>query len=184
MIPIFVRPEATRIALVGRAEKAVSRLTWLLDAGAAPDVWSDQPSDALISAAGSRLRHGLPSPSVLQTYHLIWVADLPRGPADDIAEAARTARVLINIEDVRALCDFHSPALVRRGALTLAVGTGGASPAVARAARERLEDAFTPAWGEALDSIAAARQTLRESGASSAALAADARSQLTTRGLI
>lgn len=184
MIPIFVSPQTVRIALVGRGERALARLSWLREAGAAPAVWSDQPTNAFAAAAGAGLLRGLPSSADVRKAHLIWVADLPPDLATALAASAREAGVLINVEDVKDLCDFHSPALVRRGALTLAAGTGGASPAVARAARERLEQAFPPAWGEALQSIAQARTVLRQSGASSTALAADARAQLANRGLI
>jgi siroheme synthase-like protein len=47
-------------------------------------------------------------------------------------------------------CDWAAPAIVRRGDLVLAVGTGGVSPAVARLVRERLEAAFGPEWAEVL----------------------------------
>jgi precorrin-2 dehydrogenase / sirohydrochlorin ferrochelatase len=50
------------------------------------------------------------------------------------------------------------PALVRRGELLLAVGTGGASPALARMLRERLEVEFGPEWGEALSVLRQVRE--------------------------
>ena len=92
--------------------------------------------------------------------------------------------MLVNVEDQLALCDFHTPAVVRRGRLTLAAGTGGASPAVARAAREQLEAAFPPAWEAALDEIAVARRALRAQDASFDALVADARARLVQHGLV
>jgi hypothetical protein len=54
---------------------------------------------------------------------------------------------------------------------------------VASIARERLEAAFPQDWGAAVDEITRARQTLRDSGAASEALAADARRRLANRGL-
>jgi precorrin-2 dehydrogenase/sirohydrochlorin ferrochelatase len=93
-------------------------------------------------------------------------------------------RTLVNVEDVLPLSDFHTPAIVRRGRLTLTAGTGGASPAVARAARERLEDAFPEGWAEATEEIADARAALREQGASFDTLVADARGRLNQRGLV
>jgi precorrin-2 dehydrogenase/sirohydrochlorin ferrochelatase len=101
-----------------------------------------------------------------------------------LAALCVSAGVLVNVEDVIALCDFHTPAVLRRGALTLAAGTGGASPAVARAARERLEDAFPEEWSHALDGIAKARAALRAQGAGPATLAADARARLAQHGLL
>lgn len=151
-------------------------------AGAEPDVWSDHPSAEFAAEAGSNLKTGLPVH--LMHYHAIWIADLPAEISDALAENARKANVLVNVEDVLEQCDFHTPAVVRRGRLTLTAGTGGASPAVARAAREQLEAAFPKDWARALDEIADARAALRASGASFAALVDDARSRLTAHGLI
>jgi len=182
MIPIYLDPAATRIALIGRDALALRRLKWLRDAGAAPDVWSDAPSAAFAEAANIVPR--LPSADELGAYHAIWIADLPRAEADLLAAAARARNVLVNVEDCLPLCDFHTPAVVRRGKLTLTAGTGGASPAVARAARERLESAFSPSWETALDEIALARTALRARDASFDTLIADARERLAHHGLI
>lgn len=182
MIPIYLDPKATRIALIGRDALAVRRLVWLRAAGAQFDVWSDAPSAEL--AAATQIERCLPTPAELATYHAIWIADLSRDEAAPLAYAARAAGVLVNVEDVVALCDFHTPAVLRRGRLTLTAATGGASPAVARAARERLEQAFPPVWEEALEEIAASRADLRAQHASFDALVADARARLAHHGLV
>lgn len=183
MIPIYIDPAAVKIMLVGRGAAALRRLTWLQQAGAAPDVWSDAPSSDLATTARS-LTRALPSGQDFACYHAVWIADLNRGEAAPLAEAARAAGVLVNVEDVIELCDFHTPAVVRRGRLTLAVGTGGASPAVTRAARERLEAAFPETWGAALNEIAASRSALREQSAGFETLIADARERLARWSLI
>jgi precorrin-2 dehydrogenase/sirohydrochlorin ferrochelatase len=181
MIPIYLDASAIRIAVVGRGALALRRVHWLRHAGAAPDVWSDAASDEL--AAACDLRPSLPSDEDLVRYHAVWIADLSQEEAASLVRAARAANVLVNVEDQIALCDFHTPAVVRRGKLTLAAGTGGASPAVARAAREQLEAAFPESWERALDEIAEARKALRERNAGSDALIDDARARLARRGL-
>ncbi len=183
MIPIYLDPTKTRIALIGRGALAAHRTRWLRDGGADPDVWSDAASDELAEAAGVRLTNRLPLRSDFGSYRVAWIVDLPRDEAERAAATAREAGVLVNVEDVVALCDFHTPAVVRRGVLTLAAATGGASPAVARIARERLEAAFPQDWGDAVDEIARARAALRGKGADGEALAADARRRLSNRGL-
>lgn len=178
MIPIYLDPAAARIALIGNGERIVRRLAWLQAAGAEPDVWADEPSAALVSAAGAALTRRMPYRAEMACYHVIWIADVPIERAQELAELARRAHVLVNVEDVQALCAFHTPAVVRQGKLTLAAGTGGASPAVARAAREQLEQAFPSSWGVALDEIAQSRAALRENHASFDELVSDARSRL------
>lgn len=67
-----------------------------------------------------------------------------------IALAARAAGALVNVVDDVASCDWAAPAIVRRGELLLAIGTGGASPALSKKLRERFQDGFGPEWAEVL----------------------------------
>jgi len=67
-----------------------------------------------------------------------------------LAAAARTAGALVNVVDDIPSCDWAMPAIVRRGELLVAIGTGGASPALARKVRERLETEYGPEWAEVL----------------------------------
>ncbi len=53
--------------------------------------------------------------------------------------AARAARVLVNVVDRPALSDFNTPAVVDRGAVVAAIGTGGASPVMAAMMRTQME---------------------------------------------
>jgi precorrin-2 dehydrogenase/sirohydrochlorin ferrochelatase len=67
-----------------------------------------------------------------------------------LAIAARAAGALVNVVDDIPACDWAMPAIVRRGELLVAIGTGGASPALARKMRERLETEYGPEWAEVL----------------------------------
>lgn len=55
-----------------------------------------------------------------------------------IAKEAEERNVLLNVVDVTPLCTFIAPAVSRRGEVTVAASTGGASPALARKFRELL----------------------------------------------
>ena len=90
----------------------------------------------------------------------------------------------MNVEDVLAYCDFHTPAIVQRGALLLTASTGGASPAAARLARMTLEAAFPEDWEAALVELADARQRARARGAAGGEIMTQAHEILTRRGLI
>jgi len=54
-----------------------------------------------------------------------------------VAANAAARRIFCNVEDVPELCTFILPALHRRGPITLAVSTAGASPALAQWLRDR-----------------------------------------------
>jgi precorrin-2 dehydrogenase/sirohydrochlorin ferrochelatase len=53
--------------------------------------------------------------------------------------AARGARVPVNVTDRPELCDFTTPAVIDRGEVVAAIGTGGASPMLATLLRHDLE---------------------------------------------
>jgi precorrin-2 dehydrogenase/sirohydrochlorin ferrochelatase len=74
--------------------------------------------------------------------------------------------VLVNVEDVLPLCDFHVPAVVRRGDLLLTASTGGQVPGLARALRETLADQFGPEWTVRLKELGLARAKWRSEGLS------------------
>jgi siroheme synthase-like protein len=111
-----------------------------------------------------RLHDGLPDAAAIASARLLFVADLPDALARPLAEAARAARVPVNVEDVPDLCDFHVPATVRRGDLLLTVSTGGRAPGAAARIRAELARQFGPEWSARLDAIAAERAALRAVG--------------------
>ena len=86
---------------------------------------------------------------------------------DNEAEAVAAVRrlkargLLVNAVDRPALCDFTTPAIVDRGAVLLAIGTGGASAGLAKALRQRLEAVLPPGLGALADALYAARDAIR-----------------------
>ena len=63
-----------------------------------------------------------------------------------LADEAESERVLLNVIDVPEACAFIAPAVVRRGALQIAIGTGGASPGLAARLRAELETQIGPEY--------------------------------------
>lgn len=183
MYPVVFPPAGLRVVLVGAGDAAVRRLAGLDGAGITDiAVFSPEPTGPLAEAADKRLRSGLPGADDLTGARLVFVAGLDDGVSADLAALARAAGALVNVEDRIALCDFHVPAVVRRGRLLLTVSTGGGAPGLASRLRRSLETRFGPEWAGRLDELAAARDGWKADGADQQALARRTREWLDQRG--
>jgi precorrin-2 dehydrogenase/sirohydrochlorin ferrochelatase len=146
VLPIALDPTVLRIGLAGAGEGLARRRATLAEGGVEP---------VLIGADAP-----------LKDLHLLFVAGLDKNSASALAGRARAAKVLVNVEDAPALCDFHVPAIVRRGDLALTVSTSGKAPGLARLLREWLDRIFGSEWQAHLDRLAGARTAWRAEGAS------------------
>jgi precorrin-2 dehydrogenase / sirohydrochlorin ferrochelatase len=172
MLPITIDAARVRIALVGNGESAWRRLAVLDRAGAERiDVYADAPEPDLAAAAGDRLRRRLPSGEELACAQLVFLAEVGEPDASRLRHIANSTGVLLNVEDDVAHSSFHSPAVVRRGDLTVAISTGGKSPGLAAALRRQMEASLGPEWDSRLEQIAALRAGWRDAGHDSAAVA-------------
>jgi precorrin-2 dehydrogenase/sirohydrochlorin ferrochelatase len=147
MLPITLNPHSLKAGLAGAGEARERRAALLAEAGVEARLL---PVDA--------------PDEVLAGLQLLFVAGVPEGEARALAARARALGVLVNVEDVLPLCDFHVPAIVRRGDLLLTVSTGGQVPGLSRALRESLAVQFGPEWTERLRRLSQARARWRSEG--------------------
>jgi precorrin-2 dehydrogenase/sirohydrochlorin ferrochelatase len=123
-----------------------------------------------------------PTAGDLASLQILFVAGLDAETSRRLAESARRAGVIVNVEDMPELCDFHMPAQVRRGDLLLAISTAGRSPALSRFLREDLEQRFGPEWEERLEEISDLRGRWRAEGVAPEEISTRTRSLLSARG--
>lgn len=167
MLPIILDVSSLKVAVIGNGLQAVKRLDMLRDADVSEiDIFSPDPGDELKAAAGNVVKLHLPSAEDISSYAIIFIANLEAEEVEKLAGQAREQGVLVNVEDVKPLCDFHVPSIIRRGKLLLTASTGGMSPALARRLREFLAARFAPVWADRLEIIGAARHRWRDEGLS------------------
>jgi len=167
MLPIILDVSSLKVAVIGNGPQAVKRLDMLRDADVSEvDIFSPDPGDEIKAAAGDMVMLHLPSAQDISRYAIIFIANLEAEETEKLARQARERGVLVNVEDVKPLCDFHVPSIIRRGKLLLTASTGGMSPALARRLREFLAVRFAPVWADRLEIIGAARHKWRDEGLS------------------
>ena len=78
-----------------------------------------------------------------------------------IYREAEERNIILNVVDVTHLCTFIAPSVARRGEVTVATSTGGASPALARTFREKLETSRILEYADLAPVLSDARAELR-----------------------
>jgi len=165
MLPIILSPLRLKTGLVGKGAALARRAALLAEAGIDVRLLSADVSDELLAPL-----------------QLLFVAGLEEGEARHLATRARAFGVLVNVEDVLPLCDFHVPAIVRQGDLLLTASTGGVAPGLARAVRENLAESFGPEWRERVDQLAAERARYRSQGLPPAEVSQKVRNLVVEKG--
>lgn len=88
-------------------------------------------------------------PETYQGALLAFIADGDDSDLKAAADLARAAGALVNVTDRPALCDFTTPAVIDRGSVVAAVGTGGGSPTLAARLRNDIEQKVPEGAGRA-----------------------------------
>ena len=147
--PIFVLLEDKPCLVVGGGSVGERKVLDLLEAGARVTVVSKDLTSTLtkLAQAGEIRYLNEPfTPEQVNGMVLVLAATDDREVNARVSAAAQAWGILVNVADAPEYCNFIVPARVRRGELTLAISTGGASPAVAQKLRQELEQRFGPEY--------------------------------------
>jgi len=139
--PILLELSGKRAVVIGSLALAERKDVSLRHAGADVDVFAN----------------GVWRPEDLDGAFVCVASSEDPAERDAIARAARERGVLVNVMDDVPNCDFAAPAVVRRGDLVVAIGTGGRSPALARKVREEIQERYGQEWEEVLAVVARVR---------------------------
>jgi len=166
LFPIALRIAGRNCVVIGGGLIASRKADDLLRAGArvravAPE-WGAE-FEALATARAGEVERVTRrfEPDDLDGALLVFAATDDRDVQLAVHREAAARGVLCNVVDVTDLCEFHVPATVRRGALSISVATDGAFPLLAVKLRDRLARLVGAAFGPALEKLAAARAAVR-----------------------
>jgi precorrin-2 dehydrogenase / sirohydrochlorin ferrochelatase len=168
LFPLILKLEGRKCLVVGAGKIAESKVASLLDTGAVLHVVAPWATNQIRNWARNgeiRWHKRKFRPMDLTGCFLVVAATPSRKLHEWIFRSAKRRGIICNVVDVPELCDFYYPAVVQRGALQIAVSTGGESPALAQRLRKQLEFQFGPEYEEWIKHLGQARERIRAQAA-------------------
>jgi len=157
--------------VIGGGEVALRKVQGLLAAEARVRLISPRVEPELAELADEKRidwQRKTYAPEDLAGALLVFAVTDDRAVQAEICRQAAGNGQLVNVADDPHCCDFQVPAALRRGDLTIAIATGGKSPAVAAMIRARLEGEFGPEYEVLLNLMAQVRRQVVGGGYSQA----------------
>lgn len=147
--PIFANLRGRRCVVIGGGAVAQRKVAALLKCGAAVTVVSPAITPRLArQAKRGMMTHRARAfrPGDLAGAWLAYAATNDPAVNAQVFRIATTRRIFVNVVDQKPLCSFIAPSMFTRGDLVVAVGTGGASPSMAKRVRQDLESVIGPEY--------------------------------------
>ena len=148
--------------VIGGEDEAAHKTALLLDVGANVVVVNLTLNAPLrkLTAAGKVLHRGRRFRSTDTQGAFVIINTLAQDVdlARSLRDASEAEGFLVWSIDQPELSDFMMPAVVRRGALRMAISTGGASPTLARTLRQNCEEIFDDEFEHFLEWLGALRE--------------------------
>ena len=160
--PIFIDVEDHDVVIIGGGEVCARKAETMMRYGARVTVVSPAFTPEIETWANEgklALRRKRYEPGDLDGASIVIASTDDTAVNEQVAADCRRRRIPVNVVDVTPLCEFIVPAIVEKGSVTLAVSTGGKSPALARTLKEDLQRMVGPEYAEVNDVLG----TLRES---------------------
>lgn len=160
--PVNLAVRGRRCVIVGGGDEAVPRVRRLRHAAADTHVVTPAPCRELESLVGGPVTLHRRAWVEADLTGAVLVVATREDPLDEGAlyAAGQRSGALVSVLDDLDHCDFAAMSAVERGDFHLSIATNGRAPALAKAARKRLESVFDDAWGELTETIHRARQQL------------------------
>nr|WP_263323751.1 NAD(P)-binding protein [Neobacillus sp. Marseille-Q6967] len=160
--PIMLQLEGKKVVVIGGGKVAARKVSGLMGTGADITVISPEVTDELRELDCDRKiswKEKIFSKEDLDGAFMIFAATNDKDLNHYIRGQAADHQLVILADDP-AGSDFHVPSHFRRGRLSIAVSTGGASPILASQIRKRLEKEYDESYEDYVEFLFLARQRI------------------------
>lgn len=165
--PVYLDLRGKRCVVIGGGEIGERKVEGLLDGSAEVTLISPDITPRLheLAQAGLIEWHARQyQQGDLEGAFLAIAATDARAVNQAIAAEAEREKVVLNVVDDAPLCTFIAPSIVRRGEVTLAISTGGSSPALARKLKETIQDSDLLRYADLVGVLSKARILVKQRG--------------------
>jgi len=162
--PVYLDLTDKRVLIVGGGAIASRKARGLLDIGANVKIVSPEVTDEIRDLAAARKIEWVAAR--YETAHMdgaaiVVGATSDRAANEQVSRDAMARSIPVNIVDDPALCSFIVPAVGTRGAIQIAVSTGGSAPMVAGKIRDRISQAIGDEYVVLVEVLGVLRDRIR-----------------------
>ena len=150
-LPVFLNLRNRPVLFIGNGLETREKLLFLVETGAKVNVVSPEPLPVmheLVQTGKITLRSGAFRDSDVENVWLAMSSSNDRGVNERVSRACEARQIFYNCVDVIDLCAFISPAIINHGDVSIAISTGGASPALAQRLKREISGLIGPEYGD------------------------------------
>ncbi|CAM3995921.1 TSUP family transporter [Mucilaginibacter galii] len=166
LFPVFLKLNQLHTVLIGGGNVGLEKLTALLQNSeqATVSIVAEQILPEIYELTANHPQIKITQKSFsendLDNADIVIAATANNVLNEQIRQAAHARKLLINVADKPALCDFYLGSIVKKGDLKIAISTNGKSPTVAKRLKQVLAENLPNELDTTLQQISALRNTL------------------------
>lgn len=171
LFPFYIDITGKEGWIIGGGDMALEKIERLLPFAPKLLIFSENPKESLKNKIQNLQGNGINIelfqhvPEMEQIEHLpefVIIADESQESTKGWVQWCKENRVLVNVVDTPALCQFVFPSLIIKGKLTIGISTSGASPSAATYIKEQILSTIPESTEEILDWLAEIRLYIKE----------------------
>jgi siroheme synthase-like protein len=167
LYPVFLKLHQLELLIVGAGEVGYEKMSFILKSSPEANItlvapWVSPKITALLAKGDYNVQiiNKTFEPTDINGKDLVIAATDIKSLNLEIQQAAKQNKVLVNVADTPALCDFYLGSIVTRGNLKVAISTNGKSPTFAKRFRQLLESILPEDTADLLKNLKVIRDRL------------------------
>ncbi len=160
--PLCVEMKGATVFLAAEGKVAADKLKKLLFFEATVSIFTEKGFDGMKNPQVTVFRRKMTEEDLLQRPLFVVAAMEEMAENERISRLCQKLHIAVNVVDVPQFCTFNFPAIIKRGDVVVSIASGGKSPALSAALRQKIEESLPDDLEAALEKLSQFRQELKE----------------------